>query len=145
MGISLNPEEMFEVFGESDPREHHAEAQQRWGETDAYRQSRRRTSSYTKQDWLQIKAASEQVEDGLLDAMTAGLPPDSPEAMEAAEAHRANISRWYYDCDHDIHRGLGEMYLSDPRFAAHYEDRAPGLAAYVCAAIAANADRAGST
>jgi hypothetical protein len=36
------------------------------------------------------------------------------------------------------------MYRSDPRFAAHYEARAAGLVAYVCAAIAANADRAGT-
>jgi hypothetical protein len=41
-----------------------------------------------------------------------------------------------------MHRNLGEMYVADPRFAKHYEDRAPGLATYVRDAIAANADRA---
>jgi hypothetical protein len=142
MGISLNPEEMLEVFGDDDPREHEPEARELWGGTDAYGQSQRRTSSYSKRDWLGIKAASERVEARLAGAMAAGLPPESHEAMEAAEQHRANISRWYYDCHYDIHRALGEMYRSDLRFTAHYEERAAGLAAYVCAAIAANADRA---
>ena len=35
------------------------EAEQRWGQTEPYQQSRRRTSAYTKQDWLQIKAEAD--------------------------------------------------------------------------------------
>jgi hypothetical protein len=34
------------------------------------------------------------------------------------------------------------MYVADERFAAHYDQRAPGLAAYVRDAILANAVRA---
>ena len=142
MGILLNPEEMFEVFGDFDPAEHEAEAQERWGDTDAYRESRRRTSSYGKADWLQIKAESEEVVARLLRAMQEGLAPTSTEAMDAAEAHRAGISRWFYDCDYAMHRGLADMYVADPRFTAHYDDKAPGLAAYVHDAVHANADRA---
>ena len=142
MGIQLNPEEMFEVFGEFDPAEHEAEAQERWGDTDAYRESRRRTSSYGKADWLQIKAESEEVVARLLRAMQDGLAATSTEAMDAAEAHRASISRWFYECDYAIHRGLADMYVTDPRFTAHYDDQAPGLAVYVHDAVHANADRA---
>ena len=39
-----------------------------------------------------------------------------------------------------MHRNLAEMYVADPRFAANYDRVAPGLAAYVRAAILANAD-----
>ncbi len=142
MGIALNPEEMFEVFGDFDPTEHAAEAEQRWGGTDAYRESHRRTSSYTREDWQRIKASGEEVEQELLLAMSTGLPATSVEAMAAAEAHRANIRRWFYECGYQIHRGLADMYVADPRFTVHYEDRAPGFAAYVHDAIHANADRA---
>ncbi len=144
MGIQLDPEEMFEVFGDFDPAEHEAEARERWGDTDAYRESRRRTSSYRKDDWLQIKAESDEIEGRLLGAMQAGLAPDSPEAMDAAEAHRASISRWFYDCGYDMHRGLADMYVADPRFTAHYDKLAVGLAAFVRDAVHANADRAGA-
>ncbi len=67
------------------------------------------------------------------------MPATDPRATAEAEAHRQHISRYFYDCGYEIHRGLAEMYLADPRFRAHYEDRAEGLAAYFAAAIAANA------
>ena len=43
MGIELEPHEMLEVFGEQDPTQYAAEAEQRWGDTEAYRQSQQRT------------------------------------------------------------------------------------------------------
>src|SRR5215475_502670 len=38
MGISLTPEERFEVFGDEEPEQYADEAQERWGDNDAYRQ-----------------------------------------------------------------------------------------------------------
>jgi DNA-binding transcriptional MerR regulator len=142
MGIQLTPEERFEVFGDFRPEDFADEAEQRWGDTEAYRQSQRRVATYTKEDWLKIKAEEEQVRASLAAAFTAGLAPDSEEAMAAAEAHRQHISRWFYDCSHEIHRGLGEMYVGDERFRANYEAVAPGLARFIREAIHANANRA---
>src|SRR4051795_12291994 len=48
MGMSLTPEERFEVFGAQDPAQYAVEAEERWGETEAWAQSQRRTSAYTK-------------------------------------------------------------------------------------------------
>src|SRR4051812_41536792 len=62
MGISLTPEERFEVFGEHDPAQYDAEVQERWGETDAYAESKRKTAAYSKEDWVRITA--EQMEIG---------------------------------------------------------------------------------
>ncbi len=61
--------------------------------------------------------------------------------MDLAEEHRQHISRWFYDCSLEIHRGLGDMYVADPRFTSTYEAIAPGLAQYVRDAVHANADR----
>lgn len=144
MGISLNPEEMFEVFGDQDPARHAQEAEERWGDTDAYKQSQRRVSKYTKADWLRLKDEGAAVEERLRAALLAGVPADSDQAMEAAEAHREQIHRWFYDCSHEMHRGLADLYVADRRFTAHYDDQAPGLAQYVHDAIHANADRAGA-
>jgi MerR family transcriptional regulator, thiopeptide resistance regulator len=125
--------------------EHEDEARERWGDTDAYRESARRVKSYTKEDWLRITADQEAVEAGLAEAMAAGLAPDSPEAMALAERARLGIERSFYPCSHEMHRNLGTMYVADPRFAKHYDDRAPGLARYVCDAIVANAGAHGVT
>ncbi len=141
MGIRLDPQEMFEVFGEEDPTRHAEEAEQRWGDTPAYAQSHRRTSAYTKQDWLAVKAEGAHVEQGLAAALASGAPADGVEAMDAAEAHRQMISRWFYDCGLEMHEGLAQMYLADPRFTQHYEELAPGLAQYTHDAIHANAAR----
>ncbi len=141
MQIKLTPEERFEVFGDFDPAEHAEEAERRWGHADAYRESARRAGSYGKSDWEAIKAEGEAIERRLAAALAAGVAPDSAEAMDAAEEHRAHIARWFYACSPEMHRNLALMYVEDERFAAHYEDVAPGLAAYVGAAAAANADR----
>ncbi len=141
MGISLTPEERLEVFGDFDPDEHAGEVQERWGDTDAYRESARRTASYTKADWIRIRGEMDAITRRAADALAAGLPADSPEAMDAVEAHRQQISRDFYECSYEMHRGLAEMYISDPRFTANYEKVAPGLAQYVHDAILANAAR----
>jgi hypothetical protein len=111
------------------------EAQERWGDTDAYRESQRRTASYTEADWERIKAEAESITRRFGELFAAGAPADGPAATALAEEHRAHISRWFYDCPKQMHRGLGDMYVSDPRFTANYDRIAPGLAQYVRDAI----------
>ena len=144
MDIRLTPEERFEVFGEFRPEDYAEEAEQRWGETEAYRQSQRRVASYKKEDWLQLKAEEQGVRARLAAAFEAGLAPDSEEAMAAAEAHRQHISRWFYECGYEIHRGLTDMYVNDERFRSNYDETSPGLARFIREAAHANASRAGT-
>ena len=63
--------------------------------------------------------------------------------MSAADAHRQYISRWFYECTYEIHRGLTQMYVSDERFRSNYDSQTPGLAAFIKDAARANAGRAG--
>ncbi|MFI6262121.1 MerR family transcriptional regulator [Micromonospora sp. NPDC051006] len=139
MNIRLTPEERFEVFGDFDPDAHAEEAEQRWGGSDAYRESNRRASRYGKEDWLRIKEENEDWGRRIVALMSTGAPADGPAAMELAEEHRQIIGRWFYECSYEIHTGLADMYLADERFTAHYENLAPGLAAYLHEAIHANA------
>jgi hypothetical protein len=142
MGINLTPEERFEVFGEYDPDQHAEEVRERWGNTEAYAQSQRRAASYTKDDWLRIKAEQDDWAARLTALRDTGAPADGEAAMDLAEEHRTFISRFYYDCGYEIHTGLACMYLADERFRAFYEAIAPGTAQYVHDAIVANAERA---
>jgi len=142
--MTMDEKDMFEVFGDEDPRQYADEARERWGETDAYKVSARRAASHSKEDWLRIKAEQEAIEAGLAAAMHAGLPADSPEAMALAERARLAIDQAFYPCSHEMHVELGSMCVSDPRFMKHYDERSPGLAHYVCDAIAANASAKGA-
>jgi len=141
MGINLTPEERFEVFGDFEPDAYKDEVEERWGDTDAYRESARRTRGYTKADWQRIKAEGQAAVESVVSAMHAGKPADSEEAMEGAERHRLQIDRNFYPCSYQMQVGLAEMYLADPRFTATYEKIAPGLAQYLHDAIKANAAR----
>lgn len=145
MGIQLTPEERFEVWGKFNPDDHAEEVEERWGATEPYEESRRRTARYTKGDWLAINAEAGDIYRRLIEAMQSGESPDGETAMGLAEEHRKHIARWFYDCGHDVHRGLGEMYVDDPRFTATYEEMAEGLATYLRSAISANAARAESS
>ncbi|UUY02482.1 MerR family transcriptional regulator [Svornostia abyssi] len=135
MGIKLTPEEQFEIFGTDKLEEHQQEAEQRWGDTDAWKESQRRTAAYTKDDWVQIKAEADTNIEAFAAAIEAGEPADGPVARALAEDHRQHISRWFYECGYDMHRNLAALYVSDPRFTKTWG----GIAQYVHHAILANA------
>jgi DNA-binding transcriptional MerR regulator len=138
-GTTMTNEEMLGVFGDFDPAEYAGEAEERWGGTDAYRESARRTAGYTKDDWERMARESAGIDAAFVALMEAGAPPDGPEACEVAERHRAHISAWFYECTPEIHAGLGQMYVADERFRERIDRTVPGLAAYMSEAIAANA------
>ncbi|GAA6527485.1 MerR family transcriptional regulator [Intrasporangium sp. DVR] len=135
------PEELKELFGDEFTDERQAEAEERWGDTDAWKQSAERTKRYSTDDWHPVKAEMEAVTTAFVDAKRRGLPADSAEAMDAAEQARLHIHERFYELTHGFHRALGDMYVSDPRFRKTYEDLEEGLAQYVRDAIHANADR----
>ncbi|WP_438312516.1 MerR family transcriptional regulator [Streptomyces sp. HUAS TT3] len=141
MGINLTPEEKFEVFGDADPDQYAEEVEQRWGGTDAYKESQRRAASYTKEDWQRIQAEGEDLNRRLAALLDSGAAADSEEAMDLAEEHRAAIERNHYTCPYEMHTCLGEMFVSDERFTAHYDSVRPGLAVFLRDAILANAVR----
>lgn len=137
MGIGLTPDQLREVFGDEDPTRCAEEAEQRWGDTEAWRSSHRRTSRYSPDDWRRSRAEAEAVEEGFAAALRDGVPVDAPQVHALVEEHRAHITRWFYECSPAVQRGLAEMYVADDRFAAHYERREPGLAQYVHDAVRA--------
>ena len=141
MGIQLTPEEKFEIFGPNYSEDYETEAEQRWGETDAWKQSQQRTSTLTKQQWIEIKEAGDDLNRRLAAAMARRRGAGQRAAMDLAEEHRRAIET-VLRLQHQMHRGLGDMYLADERFTRTYEQVAPGLAQWLRDAIHANADRA---
>lgn len=138
-GITLTAAEQAEIFGHDWPGEEYAtEAQERWGDTEQWRQSQQRAGAMSKADWQEMKDEQEALLAALASAMTSGVQPGSAEANTLAQRHRASIER-FYDCDDEMHVNLAQMYLADARFTATYDDRAPGLARWVHDIIVANA------
>ncbi|MFT3898806.1 MAG: MerR family transcriptional regulator [Gordonia sp. (in: high G+C Gram-positive bacteria)] len=138
-GTRLTAAEQAEIFGDDWlGEEYAAEAQERWGETDAWRQSRARTSTMSKAQWQEVKDEQDALNAALVAALTAGTEPGTDEANALAERHRAAINR-FYDCSHTMQVNLAQMYVADERFTKTYEDLAPGLAQWLHDTIVANA------
>ncbi|MBW5485623.1 MerR family transcriptional regulator [Streptomyces bambusae] len=142
MSVNLTPEEKFEVFGDHDPDQYADEVQERWGDTDAYKESARRTASYTKEDWKRLMDLHNDICRRFAELMATGATAGSEAAMDLAEEHRQWIDGSYYACSHEMHTCIGETYVSDERFTATYDAVRPGLAVFLRDAIVANAARA---
>lgn len=140
-GTEMTDSERAEMFGELfdgfNPEDYEAEVQERWGDTEAYRQSAERTKRYGKAEWEQIKAEMAENDAAFIALMDAGVPSDSPEAMELAEAKRQHISKWFYDCPVEFYVNMAAIWVNDPRFTKNIDKARPGLAAYQYAAVQA--------
>jgi DNA-binding transcriptional MerR regulator len=132
---------MENIFDGFDHGKYEAEASERWGDSDAYKEAARRTKRYTKEDWARHRAEQEQIYRDAAALMNQGTSAADDEAMAVAERHRLLIDRWFYSCSADTHAGLASLYENDPRFAVGMDVHAPGLAAFLVAAIRANASR----
>jgi hypothetical protein len=70
--------------------------------------------------------------------MREGAAPTDARVQAAVEDHRQHISRWFYECSKEIHKGLGAMYVGDPRFTRNIDKAGAGLAQFMSDAIAAS-------
>lgn len=144
-GVSLTPQERFEVFGEiTFDLSYAAEAELKWAHSEGQREAMARAAAHTKEDWrlLMGEAAAWRAE--LLAAFDEGEPSDGERAMDLAEEHRLHISRWFTSCPPDMHRRIADDFVADPRAFALVvppSQQRPGLAAYTCQAVHANAAR----
>ncbi|KZM71897.1 hypothetical protein AWN90_37195 [Nocardia terpenica] len=140
-GITLTPAERLEVFGGDRLVDAADEAERRWGGLPEFAQRRDRTTRYTKQDWLDLRAEQREIHQSLADAMRAGTAAEDPAVMDLAERHRRHLERWFHDCDFDTHRRLAEEYRANRRLGLNYDDMAAGLSQYIHDAILANCRR----
>jgi DNA-binding transcriptional MerR regulator len=131
------------IFDGFDPQQYGAEAEQRWGNSEAYKESMTRSRRYGKEDWQRCAAEQNKVYTDAFELKEAGKTADVPEAMDVAERHRLAIDRWFYPCGYAMHVALADMYEQDSRFADNIDKHGVGLTPFLSAAIRANAKRHG--
>lgn len=137
-GQHMQPDDVKQMFEGFDHSQYEDEARERWGDTDAYKESMRRTKQYGKAEWDQIQASWQTIYSDLAALMKTGTPVTDAAVQALVEAHRAHIDRWFYPCSVEMHKGLGAMYVQDARFKANLDKVAPGFAQYLSDAIAAS-------
>lgn len=137
-GTRMDEKQLFEGFDQSQYEE---EARQRWGHTDAYKESQRRVKGYTKADWAAIQQESGEIYQGLAALMD--RDPGDPEVQALVARHHRQINDRFYTCGPEIYRGLAEMYVADERFTAFYEQIRPGMAQFLSRAMLIYAEQLG--
>lgn len=137
----MSTEEITAMFNGFNPTQYEDEVQDRWGDTDAYKECARRTGQYTQADWERYKEESHTIMKTAAELFRTGAPADGTEAMAIAERHRLSIDRWFYPCEAKMHAGLADMYEADERFAATIDKYGRGLTTWWSAAMRANAQR----
>lgn len=121
----------FEAFDNSKLEQYAAEAKERWGNTDAYREYEKKSEKGSMDaaaaEMMQIFAQLGKIRTG---------DPASTEAQTLVAELQQFITDHYYTCTREILRGLGEMYSVDERFAQNIDNAGgEGTAAFATSAI----------
>ena len=106
------------------------EAKQRWGNTDAYKESENRNTDFSKSAPL-LDAVFEE----FAELNRAGASPESEPAKIMAEKLQQCITDNFYTCTDEILKGLGQMYVADERFRKNIDRHGEGTAEFVSACI----------
>lgn len=106
------------------------EVKERWGDTDAYRESEARGSDYTTAVPL-----LDAVMEGFAELKRSGISPDSEPARIQVEKLQQCITDNFYTCTDEILAGLGQMYVADERFRNNIDRHGEGTAKFISECI----------
>lgn len=110
------------------------EVKERWGNTDAYVQSQKKTSKYSKEDWKRLNDGMDSLIKQFSECLNEN--PSSEKAQELVKSWQQYITDTYYDCTKEILAGLGQMYVADDRFTKNMDKYGEGTAKFISDAIA---------
>lgn len=132
---AMKGENIMAAFHTDEFESYKAEAKERWGETEAYRQHREKTGSYSPKKWNDLAGEMDSIMAEFALCMKNGEAPDSAQARQLVMALQNHITGNYYHCTDQILAGLGQMYVADERFRNNIDKHADGTAAFICEAI----------
>lgn len=135
--------EMFKGFDMTDIEKHkeeyEKEAEEKYGKSDAYKESAKKTSKYSKGDWNNITDDMNNIFISIAEKMD--RDPEDEEVQVLVDSWRNHISKNFYNCTPEIFRGLSLMYEYDERFKNNIDKFGEGLTVYICKAINIYCDR----
>lgn len=111
-----------------------AEAAEKWGKTDAYVESRKRHTSYSSEQELNIAHEADDIFAAFAGYMDAD--PADGKVQSLVKAWQDHITAHHYPCSKDILACLGQMYVADERFTENIDRFGDGTARFISEAIA---------
>ena len=135
---TMNDQQKFEGFKKTVITEHERrygrEAREKYGDrmVDAAQRAVLDMTVEQYQEWTDL---DQELRKQLEAAVQAGVSPESKEGKRAAELHRRWIAAAGGPYDPVKHRGIVELYVSDPRFIQYYDQNIPGCARFLRDAV----------
>ena len=111
------------------------EVKQRWGNTDAYKESKQKTADYSADKWNDVNAGLDAVLAEFAVALKDETTPESESAKSLVKKLQQYITDNFYTCTDEILAGLGQMYVADDRFKTSINKNGEGTAEFISEAI----------
>ncbi len=111
------------------------EMRERFGD-EAYEKRYDAVKELDKEGFDDLNAGLEAIHQRMAECLKAGETPDGAAAQALVQEHHAYLGKFGDFYTDEVYAQLGQGYAADPRFRAHYEALAPGLADWLAQAIA---------
>ena len=132
---ALSVDEIAQIVGDANFAAHQNEAEGRYGGTDDWAESRRRTALWSVVEWRENAGRIEGIEADMIDAIRADAAPESETAAGLVAAHRHALSE-FFPVTPAKHYLISRAYITDERFRSHYDAQQEGFAQWLADAIA---------
>ena len=119
---------------ESSKKKYAKEIKERWGNSNAYTESEKKSNNYSKDQWQEIDKEGK----GILKAFAANMTktPGSKEVQALVKQWQCFITTRFYNCTNEILQCLGVMYVEDKRFKENIDRNGDKTAEFISQAIA---------
>ena len=111
------------------------EACERWGNTDAYREHKKKTKNYTKEKWVEVNDGLMAIFAEFAECKNREYDVNLPEVQSLVGKLQDYITKNYYTCTGEILAGLGQMYVADERFKKNIDKYGEGTAEFAAEGI----------
>lgn len=133
----MKDEELFEGLDKEKMAAYEAEAKERWGNTDFYKQSQENVKKMGKEGSLKVMEEGKEILLELVGVMDREVSHE--DVQKIVHKHFMHLHH-FYTPTLELYRGLALMYVQDPRFTEFYEKIAPGLAKFLSDAMVVYCD-----
>ena len=133
---AMEGENVMSAFDNSKFEQYKAEAKEKWGNTDAYREYEEKAKAQSQDSMQSAADGMDLIFAEFAYCMKNGEAADSTAAQALVKKLQQHITDNYYTCTKEILVGLGQMYVLDERFRNNIDRHGIGTAAFVSDAIA---------
>ena len=109
------------------------EVKDRWGTTDAYKESQEKTKGYDEKKWQDVLGNGGGILKEFSDCRD--MEPGSPNVQDLVKKWQDYITDNFYTCTKEILSCLGMMYVGDERFIENIDSHGKGTAEFMAKAI----------